>query len=149
MYYTPNWFIPSIILFSTLVLFIWLFQKIWMFHIHICMENASAIFIFFTFFIYFPPLIDTLYIACLVLHSCPSLFRFLFIVQWDFCLGILPVHALCLSQYNSPPLYFLTIFPLSCVVQWFPVWFVVSCSYMDVIRFIIVHYLSSLLFFLP
>jgi hypothetical protein len=36
------------------------------------------------------------------LHFCLSLFRSLFIVQWDFCLGILPVNVLSLSQSNLP-----------------------------------------------
>jgi hypothetical protein len=30
-------------------------------------------------------------------HSCPLFFR-CFFVQWDFCLGMIPVHVLCQSQ---------------------------------------------------
>jgi hypothetical protein len=44
-----------------------------------------------------------------VLYSHTSWFRCLFVVQWKFCIGILPVNFLCLSQ--SPPLLFLTLFP--------------------------------------
>jgi hypothetical protein len=38
-----------------------------------------------------------------VFHPCLSLFRWLFIGQWDFCLSIIPIHALCLSQCNPLP----------------------------------------------
>jgi hypothetical protein len=69
-----------------------------MFHIHCCIESTSTIFTFFTSFIY---LSFALSLVWSILHSCPPLFRCVFIVQWDFCLGISPVHALCLSQSNS------------------------------------------------
>jgi hypothetical protein len=36
-----------------------------------------------------------------VLHSCPSLFKCLSIVEWGFCLGISPVNILCLNQSDS------------------------------------------------
>jgi hypothetical protein len=48
---------------------------------------------------------------------CPPMFRCLFIVQWDFCLSIIPVHALCLHQSKSPPLLFFTISPFFVVEQ--------------------------------
>jgi hypothetical protein len=48
-------------------------------------------------------------------YSSSSLFRCLSVDQWDFCLGIISLHTLCLSQCNPTPLYFLIPFPLSCV----------------------------------
>jgi hypothetical protein len=45
-----------------------------------------------------------------VLHSCLSLFWCLFIVQGDFCLGILLANVLCISQSN----------PLHCTSLLFP-----------------------------
>jgi hypothetical protein len=88
-----------------------------MFHIYTCIKSTSTIFTIFTFFIYLSPLISALPLAWPVLYSCPSLFRCLFIVQWDFCLGILPISILRLSEYNSRPLYFLTLFPLCSLQQ--------------------------------
>jgi hypothetical protein len=94
------------------------------------------------------PSINSLSSVWPVFHSCPSLFRCLFIVQWDFCLGIVPVHALCLSQYN--PLHCISFpFPLSCLVEQFSVCFFVSCSHTDVRYLIIICYLPFLCFLLP
>jgi hypothetical protein len=63
----------------------------------------------FTSFFYPPPLVSIL--TWPVFHSCSSLFRCPFINQRDFCLGFIPVHALCLRQCKPPPLHFLTLFP--------------------------------------
>jgi hypothetical protein len=73
-----------------------------------------------------------------VLHSCLSLFWCLFIVQGDFCLGILLANVLCISQSN----------PLHCTSLLFPpvlccsAFFSVFCSYTDMIYFTIIHNLS-------
>jgi hypothetical protein len=68
------------------------------------------------FFLHPTPLVNALSLELPVLHHCTSLFIYLLTVQWDFCLGILPAHVLCLSQskVNLPP-----SLPLSCVVQQF------------------------------
>jgi hypothetical protein len=102
MFYTSNWFISSIILLTTPLPFLWWLPQVSVFHIHSCIESTSSIFILFAVFIYLPHP---------VLHSCPSLFRCLFAVQWGFYLGILPINILCLSQFNPPSILFLTLFP--------------------------------------
>jgi hypothetical protein len=48
-----------------------------------------------------------------VSHSCPSLFRCRVILQWDFCLDIIPVLALCLSL-TSLHYTFLPLSPILC-----------------------------------
>jgi hypothetical protein len=63
------------------------------------------------FFIYFLFPTSDLPLTQPVLCSCPSLFRCLFIVQWEFCLSLLPVNITCLSQSSLPSLVFLTLFP--------------------------------------
>jgi hypothetical protein len=67
------------------------------------------------FFIY-PPLPTS--VTWAVLQSCP-LFKHLFIVQWEFCLGILSVNILCLGQSDPLPLLFLNFILLSSFVQQF------------------------------
>jgi hypothetical protein len=69
--------------------------------------------IFFTFCIYTLPSTSTLPLTLPALHSCPSLFRCWFIVQWEFCLGIFLVNILCLSHSSSlsPPAAPLNILP--------------------------------------
>jgi hypothetical protein len=62
----------------------------------------------FSLFIYPPPSSDLL-LAQPVLHSYPPLFKCLLVVQWEFCLGILPVNIFFYSQSNPPPLLFLTL----------------------------------------
>jgi hypothetical protein len=84
LYYTLNWFFPSIILLSTLVPFLWRFQQVWMLYIHTCIESTWTIFNF-TFFIYSPPPISALPLAWHVLHSCPSLFRCLPVPLFSTC----------------------------------------------------------------
>jgi hypothetical protein len=54
----------------------------------------------FTLFIYPPPPTSILPLKWLVLHSCPSLFKHLFIAQWSFYLGILPVNRQYVNQSN-------------------------------------------------
>jgi hypothetical protein len=66
----------------------------------------------FTFFFYPSSPVPILPLAWPILHSCLSLFGCLFVVQWDFCLGIISVHVLCLSQSSHPPLHFLTLSPI-------------------------------------
>jgi hypothetical protein len=63
------------------------FQQVSVFHVHICIESTST----FTFF--YNPSFPTsaLLIAWPYLHSCPSLFRCLFIFQ----LGFLPWYFNC------------------------------------------------------
>jgi hypothetical protein len=73
-------------------------STVWMFHLCTCMESASAIFTFFTFFTYpASPLVPSPYTLVLRCLGVCLLF------SGGFCLGILPVHALCLSQ--SSPLH--------------------------------------------
>jgi hypothetical protein len=103
IYYTPNWFVSSIILFALVLLLQW-FQLVWMLHIHTCIESTSTIFTFFTFFIYSPLPISALPLARPDLHSSPSLLRFLFNVQWDFCLVYIYLINKCiLLKSISPP----------------------------------------------
>jgi hypothetical protein len=73
--------------------------------------TTSTIFFLFTFFIYCPLPNNTLPLVWPVLCSCPSLFRCLLVVQWNFCLGILSLDTLCLSQDNPLPLFFLALSP--------------------------------------
>jgi hypothetical protein len=55
-------------------------------------------------------------------------FKSLFVVQWEFCLDILPVNILYLNQPN--PFHTLSCpFTSTLIVQQFSVWFIVSCSY--------------------
>jgi hypothetical protein len=77
-----------------------------------------------------------------IFYSCISLFRCLFNGQWNFCLGIIPVHALCLFQCNPSPLHFLVLlpYPVLTVFSLFPcILFLHRCD--------IFHY--HLLFFFP
>jgi hypothetical protein len=110
MYYIPNWFLPSFFSFLSLshlmvissklnILYSFLYRK-YINHIHL-------IFLLLTL-----PHPKILPLSWPVFHSCPSLLRCLFIVQWDFCLGIIPVYVLCLSQSNHPPLHFLALVSL-------------------------------------
>jgi hypothetical protein len=71
-----------------------------MFHIHTFLKSTSTTFTLFTFFIYCCPPTSALPLVWPVLCSCPSLFKYLFVVQWNFCLGVLPVNTLCWSQSN-------------------------------------------------
>jgi hypothetical protein len=82
-----------------------------------------------------------------VFHSCPSLFRNLFIVERDFHLSIIPVYVLCLSQCNPHRCTSSFFSPILCCSSVFSV-FLVSCFYTDVMYFII-HCRSFLLFLLP
>jgi hypothetical protein len=61
-------------------------------------RDTSTIFAFLTSFFYPHSLICDLPLALPVFYSCHALFRYTFIVQWDFYLGIVPVHALSLTQ---------------------------------------------------
>jgi hypothetical protein len=82
-----------------------------------------------------------------VLHPCPSLFKCLLIVRCEFCLGILPVNILCLSQSNSLH-YFSSPFPLTLYCSTV---FGVFCCVLFLHRWDVFHYypLSLILFFLP
>jgi hypothetical protein len=100
--------------FSTSVLFLWWFQQAKKFYIHFCIESTSTIFTLTSCF-YPPPPVSAL-LAWPFFHSCPSLFGCLFVGQWGFCLGFIPVNALCLSQCN----------PLHCTSWPFP--FYLCCS---------------------
>jgi hypothetical protein len=68
-----------------------------------------------------------------------SLFRCLFAVQWDFCLGIIPVHALCVNQCNPLSTALPHPFPLLCVAQQLLGCFIVSYSNTNTMFF---HYYS-------
>jgi hypothetical protein len=81
-----------------------------------CTESTSTIFTFLTSFFYPTPPISTLLLVWPAFHSYPSLFRCLFVLQWDFCLGIIPVHVLCLSQSNPSSTALPCPFLLSCVI---------------------------------
>jgi hypothetical protein len=48
----------------------------------------------------------------------PVLFWCLSVVQWDFCLGITPVHALWLSQFNPPPPHCISLQVPLCSPGW-------------------------------
>jgi hypothetical protein len=106
---------------------------------YLCRKYISHIHLLY--FIYPPSLISALPLLWPIVHSCPSLLSCLFIIQWDFCIDIIPIHALCLSQCNSPPLHFLILSPIH-VVQQFSVCFVLSFFYTGVMYFIIIHFLS-------
>jgi hypothetical protein len=96
---------------------------------------------FFTSFLYSPSLVNALPLAlsmtCFSFYS--SFFRCLFIVQWNFCLGIIPVYVLCLSQYNPTSIALShLLLPLFCVVTQSLLCFIVSWSYKYVMYFIII-----------
>jgi hypothetical protein len=109
--------------------------------------STSAMFTSFTLFIYPPLLANTLPLTWPCWHSGSSLFKSLLVVQWGFCLSILPVNILCLNQ-STPPLLFLPFFSQPCNFQQFSVCFILSCSYTDVVYFII-HSLSFFSYFPP
>jgi hypothetical protein len=75
--------------------------------------------------LYPPLLVSALPLVLLFFHSYTSLFRCLIIVQWNFCPGIILVHALCSTAL-------LALIPLFCVVQQF---------------FSVFHYVLLLFFF--
>jgi hypothetical protein len=140
MYCITNWFIPSIFLLCTLVPLLWWFQQVWILYIHSCIESSSTIFMFFTSFFYPPSVVCNFPLLWLIFHSRPSLFKCLFIFQWDFCLGIIPVHALCLSQCNPLHCTSSPFPPILCCLTVFPcVLLLHRCD-----AFIIIHCLSSL-----
>jgi hypothetical protein len=66
------------------ILYSFLYRK-YINHIHLLLPSLS---------------IGALLLAWPVFHSCLSLLRCLFVVQWDFCLGVIPAHGLYLSQCN-------------------------------------------------
>jgi hypothetical protein len=75
MSYIPNWSIPSVFLLSTIVPSLWLFQQVWKFFMHSCIENISTIFTFLTFFFYPPPSpISNLPLVCPAFHNITSFF---------------------------------------------------------------------------
>jgi hypothetical protein len=83
--------------------------------------------------------------AMFALFQCFSIFqqfRWLFIVQWDFCLDIISVHALCLSHV-APPQHFLTfsLHSVLTVISVFPcVLFLHRC---DVLYYYSLSFFSS------
>jgi hypothetical protein len=81
-----------------------------------------------------------------MLHYCPSLFRCLFIVQWNFCLGILPV-CIVLKLIYTPKLHFHTLFPHPMLFNSFHGF----CFILFLHRYDVFHYcsLSVLPSFLP
>jgi hypothetical protein len=122
-YCIPNWFIPSTLHFSPFYLspLLMVISTDLKILYSFLLESTSTIFTFFTSSFYFPCLVNALPLAWSVFHSCPSLFRSLFIVHWDFCLGTIPINTLCLSQCNplhctsspfSPILCCLTVFSM-------------------------------------
>jgi hypothetical protein len=108
----PLHFSPFYLTFLLMVI-----SKVWKFYIHSCIESTSPIFTIFISFFYLLLLVSAIPLVWPVFHSCPSLFRF--IVQWDFCLSIIPILALYLSQRKPPPLYFLVPFPHSVLCRSF------------------------------
>jgi hypothetical protein len=78
-----------------------------------------------------------------------SFVKCLFIGQWDFCLCIIFIHALCLRQFNHPSSTFAHPFPPFCFFKLCSAYFLVSCSYTDVKHLFVFCYLSFLLFLLP
>jgi hypothetical protein len=101
-------------------------------------------FTFFSSFFYSPPLHSTLSLAWPVFHSYSLC---LYVVQWNFCLGIIPLHALCLGQCN--PLHFLPLFPHPVLFNSFQsVSLYLVPIERDVLYFNIICYISFLLFLL-
>jgi hypothetical protein len=116
-----------------------------MFHIHACVETISTMFTLLCSLHLLSPPSRTLPSTCLVLYSCPALFKCLFIGVLH---GILTVNRyLYLVGLTPAPLLFLTLFLLPCIIQHFSICFVVSYSYSDVIYFNIIH--STILFSPP
>jgi hypothetical protein len=101
IYHTSVWFIFSIILFPTPLPFLKQLPQVSVFHIHTCIESTSTIFtLLYPFHLPSPP-DSTFPLARPVLHSCPSLIKYLFIVHGNFFLVILPVNILCLKLWRS------------------------------------------------
>jgi hypothetical protein len=101
-----------------------------------CIESLSPIFTFYIAFFYPSLPIGALSLQWPLFHSCPLLFRF--VGQWDFCLSIIPIHTLCLSQCYPQPLHFLTIFP-------YPVFCVLFLHRCDVFHYYPLYFLIFLL----
>jgi hypothetical protein len=118
--------------------FNWFQCKIFI-HVSKVLQPYSSSFILF---IYHPLPTITLPLTWPILHSYPSLFYCLVIVQWGFlCLGILRVNTLYFSQSNL--LYYSSLsLPPTPTDKHFSVHSVVSCSYTNDIYFNVFHYLS-------
>jgi hypothetical protein len=94
------------------------------------------------YFIYFLLLLSP-FLSVTRFFSCSSLFWYLFVVQWDFCLGVIPIMYCAWVNITLLHCTSLPFPPILC--QQFSVCFLVSCSYTDVMYFII-HHLSFFLF---
>jgi hypothetical protein len=65
----------------------------------------------------------------------------LLVIQWTFCLGILPINVLFLNQFNPLHYSFLTFSPYTVLFNSFQC-VSLSCSHTDVMYFIITHPVS-------
>jgi hypothetical protein len=108
------------------VLFSFLYRK--------CINHIHLLY----FFIYASPPITALLLAWPILHFCPSLFRFLFMVQWNFYFDILPINVLCISQSDPFHCTSSPFFPYPVLFNSFQS-FLVFCSYTYVMHFFIIH----------
>jgi hypothetical protein len=93
---------------------------------------------------------SALLLAWPVLHSCPSLFKCLSVVQRSIRLCILLVDILCLSQCSTFPLFFLTFFPHPVLLTSF--WCILLClvpTQMWCVSLLFILYHSFLLFLIP
>jgi hypothetical protein len=89
LYFSPFYLSPLLMVISTglKVLYSFSYRKYFN-HVHLHFLLSPS-----------PP-INVLPLTESVFHSCPSLFGCMFIIQWNFCFGIIPVHALCSSHCN-------------------------------------------------
>jgi hypothetical protein len=112
-----------------------------MFRIHTCIENKLTIFTLL-YPLHSPsPTTNTLPYHDLVYIS---VLYWLFVhCSVGFCLGILPVNILYFNQ-STPPLLFLSLFPLPCIIQQFSVFsFVLFLHRCDIFQLFTLSFSSS------
>jgi hypothetical protein len=114
-----------------------------MFHVHTCIESLSII-VTLLYPLYLPsPSHKCPPTPAWLFHILSFLFRYLFVFQWGFCLGILPVNILCLDQSNP-----LTTFPclVPCTLYCSTVFSVLFCLVLTQMWCISLYSLCIILF---
>jgi hypothetical protein len=107
-------------------------HRVSMLHIHTWIEHTSTIFTL-VYPLHLPsPLTSSLPLTWPIFQSCLSFFKCLIILQWGFCLGILPVNILHLKQSNC--LYSSSSPFCSTLYCWIVFSLTVSSSYTDMMH---------------